>query len=274
MADRQTRQLDRGLHCAQLSWLLLCAESALGERGTMGGVVSAIERGGGSTYSDASPFHDAMLARIGWAQGEGSRQLGHRNVDRAKRLWTRWCQVADQHQRILLAAYLGHQRAPDRVQLRFGELAGVVAIQWVDRARSKRRPDRLATKSTLEDALCQVLIELEPIEATMTRPIAPGPGQRQRRFRHLSAVRLLTPLARPLQQARDGLLARLATADQDVSLDDDLAALRAACEGKEPPGLQARADRAVREAHQAWQDTSTRERVQADEEAKAWAEGA
>jgi hypothetical protein len=69
-------------------------------------------------------------------------------------------------------------------------------------------------------------------------------------------VRLLTPLAKPLRQARDGLLARLATADQDVSLDQDLEALRQACEGKEPPGLQARADRAVRDAHQAWYDTA------------------
>jgi hypothetical protein len=246
----------------------------MGERGTMGGVVSAIERGGGSTYSDPAPFHEAMLARIGWAQGEGSRQLGHRNVERAKRLWARWCQVADTHQRILLAAYLGHQRAPDRVQLRFGELAGVVTAQWVDRARSKRLPDRQAAKSTLEDALCAILIELEPLEATLTRPVASGPGYRQRRFRHLSAARLLTPIAKPLRAARDGLLARLATADQDVSLDHDLEALRQACEGKEPPGLQARADRAVRDAHQAWYDTSTRERVQVDEEAKAWAEGA
>lgn len=274
MSDRTARRLDRGLYCAQLDWLLLCSERAGGARGTMGGVISAIERGGGSSYSDTSPFHDAMLARIGWAQGEGSRDLGHRNLAKSRRLWARWRQITDTEKLVLFARYLGHQKSPDRVQLRFGELAGVVVLQWVERARAKRLPDRLATKGTLEDALCQVLTDLEPYEATLTRPIEPGPGYRQRRFRHQSAQRLLEPLARPLRAARDGLLSRLAAADRDVSLDDDLAALRAACEGKEPPGLQARADRAVRQAHESWYATALQERQQATEEAKAWAEGA
>jgi hypothetical protein len=246
----------------------------MGERGTMGGVIGAIERGGGSTYSDASPFHEAMLSRIGWGRGEGSRDLGHRNVERAKRLWARWGQVTHTHQRVLLAAYLGHLRAPDRVVLRFGELAGVVCIQWLDRSTQRRRPDRDQAIETLRDALCQVLQELEPLEAVLSHPIPPGPGLRGRRFRAQAAKGLLNPLAKPLRTARDGLLSRLADAERGVSLEHDLEALRAACEPGEPKGLQARADKAVREAHEGWYATGARERFQATEEAKAWAEGA
>lgn len=271
----QTRPLGRGLYCRHLDWLLLTSESAGGARGTMGGVISAIERGGGAAYVDSNAFNYAMLRRI----GHGER--GHENLARAETLWARWLTLDDATRQILHAAYIGSKRTPQRVRSRFdgndgsaAMISGVVALQWVDRAERRRAQSKGEAIDALRDALCETLDDLAPIEERLSLAKArecdnrPGGGRvlakdsPQRRFRSLSTMRLLEAAARPLRTARDGLLARLSTAEQAEGVEADLDALTRLCEAEMATsfsrmasvtaGLAVKAEQAIRAAHDAW----------------------
>jgi hypothetical protein len=81
--------VDPGIYCPQLDWLLNSAEGLCGARGTMGGVVATLELGG---YPGGVPetdiYNDLQV-------GYGPKLNGRGHVERARRLWCSWRQLAE-----------------------------------------------------------------------------------------------------------------------------------------------------------------------------------
>jgi hypothetical protein len=133
------RTADPDLWCPQLEWLHRCADSALGQRGTLAAVVAAIERGGASGSGTFS--HDAMLRTIGWRDDQPpiARELG--NVQRLRRLQARWRELPLIFARIAGVHYLP-RNSRDRVEQLLGFCAGVAVYLAPDRRRLLRACER------------------------------------------------------------------------------------------------------------------------------------
>lgn len=81
-----------------LAWFLECSGSAMGERGTLGGIVSALEHGG---HAGGVPNTDLYTdAQIGW----GRNVFG--DVERHRWLLTAWNALTPETQGVLLARYM------------------------------------------------------------------------------------------------------------------------------------------------------------------------
>lgn len=246
MAQKQTRR-DPGVYCSQLDWWLTCAQSALGESGTTGAVIGAIERGG-SSAGDLD-FSSPMLRRIGWAEdGEpapGHRE--HRNIDRAKRLGVRWAALPVAHQRVALALYKGKTLPLPHVTLRFGSDMGVVVLLWcTDRAAEReKRQERNAKRLRVERLKLQE--ELAPLERDL--------GKVFRLRSHQRFLGVTGPRALGSQVA--GLLAHEATIAASGGIEQDIKALEQVCSQGTPLGIGDRAEKAILALHWAWQSTAT-----------------
>lgn len=82
-----------------LAWFLECGGSALGEKGTLGGIIAQLERGGvGGGVPNTNPYKDAQ---IGW--GRNGETIGQ--VERHRWLSTAWLALTPGSQRVLLARY-------------------------------------------------------------------------------------------------------------------------------------------------------------------------
>jgi hypothetical protein len=92
MASEQTTD-----HDGDLAWLLTCGGSAMGERGTLGGIVSALEHGG---HPGGVPNTDLYTdQQIGW----GKSVYG--DVEKHRWLLGAWLRLATTTQSVLLARY-------------------------------------------------------------------------------------------------------------------------------------------------------------------------
>ena len=121
----------------------------MGECGTTGAVIGAIERGGGA--SGDLDFDTPMLRRI----GVGEHQ--HGSVARSRRLTVRWHQLPTAHQRTALALYCGRTLLVQHVSMRFGDASGVAIALWCSAKPTKgaeRRPSIDRDLRGLSDA-CQ-----------------------------------------------------------------------------------------------------------------------
>jgi hypothetical protein len=94
---RHAGQTDRDLDCPDIKWLLLCAASALGSRGTAASVTNSLERGGGGCGIPNTDLYDDR--QVGWCAGEG-------DVERHRRLSPIWEHLSPEAQAVLLAHYL------------------------------------------------------------------------------------------------------------------------------------------------------------------------
>jgi hypothetical protein len=84
-------------HDDDLMWFLTCGGSAMGERGTLGGIVSALEHGG---HPGGVPNTDLYSEQqIGW----GKYVYG--DVEKHRWLTAAWMALAPATQRVLLARY-------------------------------------------------------------------------------------------------------------------------------------------------------------------------
>ncbi len=82
-----------------LAWFLECGGYVLGEKGTLGGIISQLERGGvGGGVPNTDPYKDAQ---IGW--GRTGESIGQ--VERHRWLSTAWLALTAQSQGVLLARY-------------------------------------------------------------------------------------------------------------------------------------------------------------------------
>lgn len=94
---KHQRQAHPGMWATDLEWLFRCADSALGQRGTMAAVIAAIERGGVSGSGD---LDEIMLNRISYLGGRGAS-----SVDRERRLSKRWASLDLRHTKVLSVHY-------------------------------------------------------------------------------------------------------------------------------------------------------------------------
>jgi|GEM_PF-3547710 len=82
-----------------LAWFLEAGNAALGEKGTLGGIIAQLERGGpGGGVPNTHPYKDAQL---GW--GRNGEEIGQ--VERHRWLSTAWLALTHESQRVLLARY-------------------------------------------------------------------------------------------------------------------------------------------------------------------------
>lgn len=82
-----------------LAWFLECGGSALGEKGTLGGIVAQLERGGvGGGMPNTDPYKDAQ---VGW--GRTGDTIGQ--VEKHRWLSTAWLALTPESQGVLLARY-------------------------------------------------------------------------------------------------------------------------------------------------------------------------
>lgn len=82
-----------------LAWFLESGGSALGEKGTLGGVIAQLERGGvGGGVPNTDPYKDTQL---GW--GRNGEVIGE--VERHRWLTTAWLALTPESQGVLLARY-------------------------------------------------------------------------------------------------------------------------------------------------------------------------
>lgn len=86
-----------------LAWFLTCGGSAMGERGTLGGIVSALEHGG---HPGGVPNTDLYTdQQIGW----GKAVYG--DVEKHRWLRAAWLALGDATQKVLLARYTAPRAA-------------------------------------------------------------------------------------------------------------------------------------------------------------------
>jgi hypothetical protein len=280
MSTSQTS--DRELYSHEIEWLLSTMQSALGERGTMGGVISAIERGGGgdgaTQYAGLfSPADERMLNLVGYLDKQNP------SVRRANRLVPRWNALSAERQWVHVHHYFGTRRAPGKVQGRFGKLAGVVVAQFCERAMLRRRLECHDQTQPLLAEIQAVWEVLEPMEvrigvlrdeiAKCSRWAFPPTRPRTRvdsgkAFRSKSRLAYLVQAIRPLRSRRGLLLSQVADLAVVVSPDRDIQELTTLCErassGNATAMLQAkalleRAEQSVRAAHRDWFATGTGE---------------
>jgi len=82
-----------------LAWFLECGGAVLGEKGTLGGIIAQLERGGvGGGMPNTDPYKDEQ---IGWGRTGGT--IGQ--VERHRWLTTAWLALTPESQRVLLARY-------------------------------------------------------------------------------------------------------------------------------------------------------------------------
>lgn len=82
-----------------LAWFLECGGSALGEKGTLGGIIAQLERGGvGGGAPNTDPYKDSQ---VGW--GRNGEVIGE--VERHRWLTTAWLALTPESQGVLLAHY-------------------------------------------------------------------------------------------------------------------------------------------------------------------------
>jgi hypothetical protein len=266
---RSRGSTDRELWSPQLSWLLAASASALGQRGTMAAVISAIERGGSSGSSAYDHFTDQQLGgRWGRKPGEAAREG---DVERRGRLGQQWGQVPLEHQRVLLAHYLassrqiaaatGYDNDAAVVEGKFGELTGVVTFLWCRRQADRRVRAQQGERVTLQRAGKAVRLELQRLEerlwmARLAARERPEDGEAVARVALLCIVAKVTADGLARLQASDAVLAR--ESDQRA----DVARLVEGCAkgGKElVDKLRAGAERHVRAAHRAWYEAGVRQ---------------
>ncbi len=84
-------------HDPDLAWLLTCGGSAMGERGTLGGIVSALEHGG---HPGGVPNTDLYSEQqIGWGK------FVYGDVEKHRWLMAAWVAVSKANQNVLVARY-------------------------------------------------------------------------------------------------------------------------------------------------------------------------
>lgn len=96
LPETKQRRVRTGID-EDLAWFLECGGVALGERGTMAGIVNALELGGHAGGVPKTDLYDD--AQIGW----GRHMYGE--VERHRWLLTAWNALTPKTQRILLARY-------------------------------------------------------------------------------------------------------------------------------------------------------------------------
>lgn len=109
---------DRLLYNPDIEWLLCCSASANGERGTLAGVIGAIERGcsaSGSSYQD--PYTDEQI---------GLHKYGH--IQRTRDLWGIWCLLSSPQQSVLGAYYSTAGMRATYLFGALGQFAGVALL--------------------------------------------------------------------------------------------------------------------------------------------------
>lgn len=90
---------DRELWCAELDWLINSSGSALGQRGTLGSVISRLERGNSGGSSNDEPYSDQVL-------GFGSAWAGKNgDVERWRRVSRRYFALPPDMQVIIGVRY-------------------------------------------------------------------------------------------------------------------------------------------------------------------------
>jgi hypothetical protein len=256
------RSIDRGLYCSRLEWWLRWSgAAALGQRSTTGAVAAAIERGNasGSGQNDADL---QALERLGYL---GKRQ----NLVALERACSaRWQRLSAHAQRELLAHYMLTPRVDSKIRARFGELAGIAVLLWLDAASAERARVQANIRDNafepLNDARSKAL-ELDS-ELRGAREAARGweGAERLRKLARLHYLRALTSRA----WSELGLLKRAehTLLDNAGTFEADLRTLTLACSRSSPPPLQERADATCRAAHADWYATLAAE-------ARSWADG-
>lgn len=248
---------DPGLWSTELDWFLNCAASALGDRGTLAAVISAIERGGGRNSASYDQHTDEQVA---WLR---PRDWG--TVQRARRLQTTWRRVPLRHRAVLLRHYLNGSRCSSKVHARFGVLSGVAAALWCEDLKARRVVAAESKLAQLEADRVDLLGELRRVEDARSAYLAGVTLVRGKRARHeptdpVHAFRMLSSAwfhgraARALRSRHAEVMRQVAERVASSERQDALSLLENACERGELPDLRRRADRMVREAHRVWDE--------------------
>jgi hypothetical protein len=114
------------LYNRDINWFINCAAASLGARSNLGGVVAAIERGGGGSGVPETDIYSNW--QIGWCAGLGA-------VERWRKLSQIWKRLELKHQEALAAHYAGTSGdlAPNmwaRLNGEFGIVA--LAVLWLN----------------------------------------------------------------------------------------------------------------------------------------------
>lgn len=258
---------DRELYSSDIAFLLLSADAAMGQRGTLSAVVAAIERGGGAGSSQFDHSTDELLGGM-WGRDAAKGELPREGaVARTARCRKRWNALSRQHHETHAAHYLLTIKASGSVRARFAELSGVVILQWCVAHAARRAAGAKLVDARIAEELRIVRAQLEPIEAEIassTRHLKvanrwafPPTNPPTRPFEGLAfqiraSLWFLLQIARPLRSRLDALLAQAANVAAHGSIEHDLKALDGACKDGEPKDLRAPAEAAVRAAHRAW----------------------
>jgi hypothetical protein len=250
---------DKELWSAQLSWLLGASASALGVRGTMAAVIAAVERGGASGSSDFDHHTDSQIGGRWGVKADRPEREG--DVSRHRRLSRQWSLVPLEHQRVLLAHYLGTARqigalcqsdvAGAVVEGKFGELTGAVAFLWCRRQAERRVRSQQGERVTRQRTAAVLRLELQRLEealwiARLTAKERPDDGEGLARVAMLIVLGKVVAYGLARVQAADALLAQ--ESDQRA----DMQRLVDACQKGEPLHLRTGAEKAVRAGHRAW----------------------
>lgn len=116
--NKSERRANRTGLDEDLAWFLECGGSALGERGTLGGIVNALELGGTTPgLPNTSPYTDKQ---VGW----GRHVIG--DVERHRWLLTAWNALTPETQGVLLVRYM-----PPPAEFRSDEGYGA-RERWID----------------------------------------------------------------------------------------------------------------------------------------------
>ena len=84
-------------HDPDLAWFLTCGGSAMGERGTLGGIVAALEHGG---HAGGTPNTDLYSdQQVGWGK------FTYGDIERHRWLTEAWRAISEESQGTLLARY-------------------------------------------------------------------------------------------------------------------------------------------------------------------------
>jgi len=133
-----------------LSWYLECGDSALGKRGTLGGIVSVLEHGG---HPDGNPSTDLYSdEQIGWARHV------YGSVEKHRWLTAAWNALTPETQRILLAQY-----APPPAEFRSDEGFGARDrfIEGKEGVAGEHNPTRTGVEALLGELACLALLLCE-----------------------------------------------------------------------------------------------------------------
>lgn len=253
---------DPGLWSTELDWLLNCAASALGDRGTLSAVIAAIERGGSRSSVSYDQHTDEQVA---WLR---PREWG--TVHRARRLQAVWHRLRLNHRAVLVAHYLNGGRCSSKVHARFGVLSGVAAALWCDDIKSRRHASFNTKVAQLEAEREDLVAELgwkrigrTALELQLARARDALPPDGARIFRLASRLRFQAVMLRRLESRHGEVMRNIAEVAATASRVDAMGLLDKACERGELPGLRRLAESMVREAHRAW--NKAREAVEAEE---------